>query len=81
MTFEEKHQLPQIDESNVGDITLLLMTGLKGSVEVGKAKERMQPIDLAKQSMQEAADREARQLREAGEEQRIVVYQPGGPAV
>ena len=32
------------------------------------------------QSMQEAADREARQLREAGEEQRIVVYQPGGPA-
>ena len=81
MNYEEKHQLPQIDESNVGDITLLLMTGLKGSVEVGKAKERMQPIDLAKQSMQEAADREARQLREAGEEQRLVVYQPGGPAV
>ena len=81
MNYEEKHQLPQIDESNVGDITLLLMTGLKGSVEVSKAKERMQPIDLAQRSMLEAADREARQLREAGEEQRIVVYQPGGPAV
>ena len=81
MNYEEKHQLPKIDESNVGDITLLLMTGLKGSVEVGKAKERMQPIDFAKRSMLEAADREAEQLREAGEEQRLVVYQPGGPAV
>ncbi len=81
MNYEEKHQIPKIDESNVGDITLLLMTGLKGSVEVGKAKERMQPVDLAKRSMQEAADREARQRREAGEEQRLVVYQPEGPTV
>jgi len=81
MNYEEKHQLPKVDESNVGDITLLLMTGMKGSVEVSKAKERMQPIDFAQRSMLEAADREARQLREAGEEQRIVVYQPGGPAV
>lgn len=76
MNYEEKHRLPEITEANAGDMTLLLMTGLKSSVELNRAPKTAQAVDAVGIEMLKASRREAEQVRQAGREQRIVVYQP-----
>ena len=74
--YTSENKLPEIDESNVGDMTLLIMTGLKTTLVKnaplqGKDKEQLEILAAIK--------REQEQVETAGQEQRLVVYQSGEP--
>ena len=78
--YNERNKLPEITEDNVDDMTHLLMTGLRSSVELNRQQEIAKPKDVAGESILEARKIEEKMVEQAGKEVRLAVYDPNQQA-